>query len=73
MEFRKLISVDWWKACVNHAAKVYQRQFIQYFYFSFIKQKTPNDSTVSITLPVIPDAPPPGAAVEPPGAAALDP
>lgn len=66
-EFQKLI------LCQSCCLKYIKTKFIQYFYFSFIKQRKPNDTTVSITLPVIPDAPPPGAAVEPPGAAALDP
>lgn len=59
--------------CQSCCLKYIKTKFIQYFYFSFIKQRKPNDTTVSITLPVIPDAPPPGAAVELPGAAALDP
>lgn len=36
-----------------------QQKMSNVFYFNFIKYKKPNESAVSNTLPVIPDAPPP--------------
>lgn len=48
--------------------QIFQTNIFKVFYFSFMKQrKQPKDSAVTITLPVIPDVPPPGAGVLPVG------
>lgn len=41
----------------------FQLTIFDVFYFSFIKQRKQNEITARITLPVIPEAPPPSAAV----------
>lgn len=66
-QLRIIISVDCVKSSVKHVTKSISNKMTRFFfYFSFMKQKKLNASAVNNTLPVIPDAPPPGAALVPP-------
>lgn len=43
--------------------QMFQTNIFKVIYFSFIKQRKPKDSTVIITLPLMPDVPPPAGVV----------